>query len=69
MSWTEQSLGRLTVLEMAPERKGWVAAIILTWPGQEMVRVPLAGLKEQSKTARCSGLRAGAPSMVPVASM
>ena len=35
----------------------------------EMVRVPLAGLKEQSKTARCSGLMPGAPSMVPVASM
>jgi len=32
-------------------------------------RVPLDGLKEQSKQARCSGLMPGAPSMVPVASM
>ena len=34
-----------------------------------MERVPFAGLKEQSKTARCSSLMCGAPSMVPVASM
>ncbi len=30
-----------------------------------MERVPLEALKEQSKTARCSGLTWGAPSMVP----
>ena len=34
-----------------------------------MERVPLAGLKLQSKTGRCSSLTWGAPSMVPVASM
>ncbi len=59
MSSTEQSLGRLTVLEMAPERKGWVAAIILMWPMQWMERVPLAGLKEQSKHGEVLGLEAG----------
>ena len=32
MSSTVASLGRLTVFEMAPEMKGWVAAIILTCP-------------------------------------
>ena len=32
MSSTVQSVGRLTVLEMAPERNGWVADIIRMWP-------------------------------------
>ena len=32
MSSTVASLGMLTVLEMAPERNGWTAAIIRMWP-------------------------------------
>ena len=32
MSSGVESLGMLTVLEIAPERKGCTAAIILTWP-------------------------------------
>ena len=69
MSSRVASWGRLTVLEMAPERNGWAAAIILIWPEEWMERVPLLGLKLQSNTARCSGLMPGAPSMVPVESM
>ena len=53
-----------TVFEMAPERNGCVAPIILMWPIHWMLRWPLAGLKAQSNTGRCSGLRCGAPSMV-----
>ena len=70
MSSMEQSLGRLTVLEMgAGEERLGGRHHLDVGRVQEMVRVPLAGLKEQSKTGRCSALRAGAPSMVPVASM
>ncbi len=54
----------LTVLLIAPERNGWTAAIIRTWPIGTMERTPLRGLKAQSKTDRCSGLRPGAPSIV-----
>lgn len=36
----------LTVLEIAPERNGWAAAIIRTWPMGAMERSPMA----QSKT-------------------
>ena len=32
MSSAVASVGMLTVLEMAPERKGWTAAIIRMWP-------------------------------------
>ena len=32
MSSTVAALGRFTVLEMAPERNGWVAPIIRRWP-------------------------------------
>src|ERR1700689_4672148 len=66
MSSRVASWGRLTVLEMAPERNGWAAAIILMWPEGWMERVPLLGLKLQSKTARCSSLMPGLPSMVLV---
>ncbi len=55
------SLGMLTVLEIAPERNGWAAAIIRTWARQGMNRVPLAGWNAQSKTGRCSGLQVGRP--------
>ena len=48
------SRGMFTVLEIAPERNGWAAAIIFTCACQAMLRVPLRGLKAQSKTARCS---------------
>ncbi len=34
--------GRLTVLEMAPERNGCVAAIMRTWPMGAMARSPMA---------------------------
>ncbi len=37
----------LTVLEMAPEIHGWIAAIMRTWPIGEMARSPMA----QSKTS------------------
>ncbi len=57
--------GRLTVLEMAPDRKGWTAAIIWTWPMGEMDRSPIA----QSNTGRCSSRNAGAPSIVACSSM
>ena len=36
----------LTVLEMAPEMNGWIAAIIRTWPIGAIDRSPIA----QSKT-------------------
>ncbi len=58
----------LTVLEMAPDRKGCTAAIILTWPIHWMERFPLRGGKAQSKIARCSSLRCGAPSIVSCSS-
>ena len=61
--------GRLTVFEIAPEMNGCTAAIIRMWPVCVIERVPLCGLKAQSKTGRCSSLRSGAPSMVSLASM
>ena len=63
------SRGMLTVLEIAPERNGWAAAIILTCACQAMLRSPSRGLKAQSKTGRCSLLRPGAPSIVSFSSM
>lgn len=47
MSSTVAVSGTLTVLEMAPDRKGWTAAIIRTWPIGRMNRSPIA----QSKTS------------------
>ena len=41
MSSTVASRGMLNVLEIAPERNGWAAAIIRTWPRQAMLRPPL----------------------------
>jgi hypothetical protein len=32
MSSTVQSVGRLTVFEIAPERNGWTADIMRMWP-------------------------------------
>lgn len=52
MSSTVESAGMLTVLEIAPERKGCAAAIMPTCAFQWIDRVPLAGLKAQSKTER-----------------
>src|SRR3989304_8683156 len=40
-------VGRLTVLEMAPERNGWTADIILMWPMYWIDRSPFAGLNAQ----------------------
>ena len=37
----------LTVLEIAPEMNGWIAAIIRTWPIGAIARSPIA----QSNTA------------------
>jgi hypothetical protein len=37
--------GRLTVLEIAPERNGCTAAIIRTWPIGAMARSPIAQSK------------------------
>ena len=34
--------GRLTVLEIAPDRNGWAAAIIRTWPIGLSARAPIA---------------------------
>ena len=34
--------GRLTVLEIAPDRNGWTAAIIRTWPMASIERAPMA---------------------------
>ncbi len=34
--------GRLTVLEIAPDRNGWVAAIMRTWPIGAIARSPIA---------------------------
>ena len=68
MSSTVASGGRLTVLEIAPERNGWTAAIIRTWPMAPMERVPPTALNAQSKTGRCLGSSPGAPSIVPFSS-
>ena len=59
----------LTVFEIAPDRNGWAAAIILTWPMYGIVRVPFIGLNAQSKTGRCSSFKPGAPSIVSFALM
>ncbi len=69
MSSTVDSSGMLMVFEIAPEMNGCTAAIMRTWPMWWMKRLPFCGRKLQSKTGRCSGFRAGAPSMVPVESM
>ncbi len=42
MSSTVAVSGRLTVLEIAPDRNGWAAAIIRTWPIGLIARVPIA---------------------------
>ena len=65
-SSTPTSLGRFTVFEIAPEMNGWMAPIMRTCPMGPMQRVPFAGLRAQSNTARCSSFRCGAPSMTPV---
>ncbi len=61
MSSTVDSCGMLTVLEIAPERNGWTAPIIFTWPEAEIARSPTA----TSNTDRCSPSRPGAPTIVP----
>ena len=60
MSSTLADSGRLTVFEIAPERKGWAAAIMSMWPVWLIERSPTA----TSNTARCSSLRPGAPMIV-----
>ena len=65
MSSTVAVCGRLTVFEIAPERNGCAAAIILMWPMCEIARSPTA----TSKTARCSSLSPGAPTIVPLSLM
>ena len=59
----------LTVFEIAPERKGCTAAIILMWPMAWMDRLPFAGGNAQSKIAMCSSFRWGAPSIISFSSM
>ena len=61
MSSTVAVCGRFTVLEIAPDRNGWTAPIILMWPTCEMAREPTA----TSNTGRCSSLSSGAPTIVP----
>ena len=41
-SSTVASSGRLQVLEIAPLRNGWQAAIIRTWPIGASARAPIA---------------------------
>ena len=65
MSSTVAVCGRLTVLEIAPERNGWTAPIILMWPMCEIARSPTA----TSNTGRCSAARPGAPTIVPCSLM
>ena len=55
MSSTVAVCGRLTVFEIAPERNGCAAAIILMWPMCEIARSPTA----TSNTGRCSSFSAG----------
>ncbi len=69
MSSTLASVGRFTVLDIEPEMNGWIPAIILTCPIGAIERVPLTGLKAQSKTFKCSSARCGAPSIVSFSSM
>ena len=61
MSSTVAVCGMLTVLEIAPERNGWTAPIILMWPACEIARSPTA----TSNTGRCSSASPGAPTIVP----
>jgi len=65
MSSTVAVLGRLTVLEIAPEMNGWTAPIILMWPMWLIAREPTA----TSNTSRCSSLTPGASTIVPYWSM
>ena len=55
----------LMVLEMAPEMKGWLAAIMRMWLSTDSERLPLRpqGLA-QSNTGRCFSAMCGAPSSV-----
>ena len=69
ISSTVASFGTLTVFEIAPERNGCTAPIILMWPMYWIERSPFVALNAQSNTARCVGLRCGAPSMVSFSSM
>src|SRR6185437_5993169 len=64
-SSTVAAFGMLMVLEMAPEMKGCAAASMRIWLSTERQRLPIRpqGLA-QSKTARCSSFRCGAPSKV-----
>ena len=64
-SSTVAVFGMLMVLEMAPEMKGWAAAIMVMWLAQDRKRLPMRpqGLA-QSNTGRCSSFRKGAPSSV-----
>ncbi len=39
--------GKFTVFDMDPDKAGWIAAIILTWPIGLIARSPIA----QSKTS------------------
>ena len=59
MSSVVVSRGMLTVLEIAPERNGWAAAIMPMWAGQVIDRLPLLGVNAQSNTGRCSVLHVG----------
>ena len=59
----------LIVLLIAPEMNGWAAASMRRCPMWWIDREPLAGLKAQSNTARCSSARCGAPSIVSWSSM
>ena len=61
MSSTDAVCGMLTVLEIAPERNGWTAPIILMCPAGEIGREPTA----TSNTGRCSADRPGASTIVP----
>ena len=65
MSSTVAVCGRFTVLEMAPERNGWTAPIILMWPACEIARAPTA----TSNTGRCSAASPGASKIVPCSLM
>ena len=69
MSSTVDCSGMLTVLEIAPLKNGWAAAIMRMWAFQGIDRVPFRGVKAQSNTGRCSSFKPGAPSMVSCSSM
>ena len=61
MSSTVEVSGMFTVLEIAPERNGWTAPIIVMWPRADTARSPTA----TSNTGRCSSRSSGAPMIVP----